>query len=302
MYLCSKIKTSAMLQSMTGYGKAEGSYQNKNITIEIRALNSKQSDINIKVPPVLREKELELRKKIGGKLDRGKINCMIAYEVSGKEQAATLNNPVIKSYIKQIKRISEDMRVEFDSRLLQAALQMPEAYENEEQELDEQEWQVVWETLGEALDEVVRFRKQEGEAIEKDFHGRIGQLEAYLQEIEPYEEARQEKIREKMHEKLKAYLSNFEVDQNRFEQELVYYLEKLDITEEKVRLGNHFSYFRDLLAQEKPVGKKLNFLTQEMGREINTIGSKSNDFEMQRLVVQMKDELEKIREQVMNVL
>lgn len=291
-----------MLQSMTGYGKAEGSYQNKNITIEIRALNSKQSDINIKVPPVLREKELELRKEIGGKLDRGKINCLIAYEVSGKEQAATLNNPVIKSYIKQIKRISEDMRVEFDSRLLQAALQMPEAYENEEEELDEQEWQVVWETLGVALDEVVRFRKQEGEAIEKDFHQRIGQLEAYLQEIEPYEEARVEKIREKMHEKLKAYLSNFEVDQNRFEQELVYYLEKLDITEEKVRLRNHFSYFRDLLGQEKPVGKKLNFLTQEMGREINTIGSKSNDFEMQRLVVQMKDELEKIREQVMNVL
>lgn len=291
-----------MLQSMTGYGKAEGSYQNKNITIEIRALNSKQSDINIKVPPELREKELELRKKIGGKLDRGKINCLVAYEVGGKEQAATLNNPVIKSYIKQIKRISEDMRVEFDSRLLQAALQMPEAYENEQEELDEQEWQVVWQTLGEALDEVVRFRKQEGEAIEKDFHERIGQLDAYLQEIEPYEEARVEKIREKMHEKLKAYLNNFEVDQNRFEQELVYYLEKLDITEEKVRLRNHFSYFRDLLAQEEPVGKKLNFLTQEMGREINTIGSKSNDFEMQRLVVQMKDELEKIREQVMNVL
>jgi uncharacterized protein (TIGR00255 family) len=194
------------------------------------------------------------------------------------------------------------MRVEFDSRLLQAALQMPEAYENEQEELDEQEWQVVWQTLGEALDEVVRFRKQEGEAIEKDFHERIGQLDAYLQEIEPYEEARVEKIREKMHEKLKAYLNNFEVDQNRFEQELVYYLEKLDITEEKVRLRNHFSYFRDLLAQEEPVGKKLNFLTQEMGREINTIGSKSNDFEMQRLVVQMKDELEKIREQVMNVL
>ena len=302
MYLCSKIKTSAMLQSMTGYGKAEGSYQNKNITIEIRALNSKQSDINIKTPPVLREKELDLRKKIGDKLDRGKINCLVAYEVSGKEQAATLNNPVIKSYIKQIKRISEDMRVEFDSRLLQAALQMPEAYENEEEELDEQEWQVVWKTLEEALDEVVRFRKQEGAAVEKDFHGRIGQLETYLQQIEPYEQARVERIREKMQEKLKAYLNNFEVDQNRFEQELVYYLEKLDITEEKVRLRNHFSYFRDLLAQEEPVGKKLNFLTQEIGREINTIGSKSNDFEMQRLVVQMKDELEKIREQVMNVL
>ena len=291
-----------MLQSMTGYGKAEGSYQNKNITIEIRALNSKQSDINIKTPPVLREKELDLRKKIGDKLDRGKINCLVAYEVSGKEQAATLNNPVIKSYIKQIKRISEDMRVEFDSRLLQAALQMPEAYENEEEELDEQEWQVVWKTLEEALDEVVRFRKQEGAAVEKDFHGRIGQLETYLQQIEPYEQARVERIREKMQEKLKAYLNNFEVDQNRFEQELVYYLEKLDITEEKVRLRNHFSYFRDLLAQEEPVGKKLNFLTQEIGREINTIGSKSNDFEMQRLVVQMKDELEKIREQVMNVL
>ena len=291
-----------MLQSMTGYGKAEGNYQNKKITIEIRALNSKQSDINIKLPPALKEKEIELRKKIGEYLGRGKISCMVFYEIQGKEQAATLNHSVVKSYIKQIRRISEDMRIGFDSRLLQTALQMPEAFEKEEEELNPEEWNVIWNTMEEALNEVVHFRKQEGQSIENDFRERMDMLKHYLQQIDPHEKARVERIREKLQEKLNSYRNNFEVDQNRFEQELVYYLEKFDITEEKVRLDNHFSYFRELLTQQEPVGKKLNFLTQEIGREINTIGSKSNDFEMQRLVVQMKDELEKIREQVMNVL
>lgn len=291
-----------MLQSMTGYGKAEKSYQNKAITIEIRSLNSKQSDINIKLPSTLKEKELELRKQISEQLERGKISCLITYEITGQDQAATLNNAVIKSYIKQIKRISEDLRVDFDSRLLQTALQMPEVLEKEEEELDEQQWQAVMQALAEALKETMEFRKQEGSAIERDFHERMDLLEQYLEQIEPYENARGERIKERLQEKLKAYRNDFEVDQNRFEQELVYYLEKLDITEEKVRLKNHFSYFRELLEEENAVGKKLNFLTQEIGREINTIGSKSNDSDMQRIVVQMKDELEKIREQVMNVL
>ena len=291
-----------MLQSMTGYGKAEGSYQNKNITIEIRALNSKQSDINLKLPSALKEKEIELRKRVGEYLGRGKISCLVYYEITDKDQAATLNQAVIKNYIKQIRRISEDLRINFDSRLLQTALQMPEAFEKEEEELKQEEWEVVWQAMEKALQEVVRFREQEGQAIENDFRERIEALKGYLQQIDPHEKARVERIRERLQEKLKTYQNNFEVDQNRFEQELVYYLEKLDITEEKVRLENHFSYFQELLSQQEPVGKKLNFLTQEIGREINTIGSKSNDFEMQRLVVQMKDELEKIREQVMNVL
>ncbi|MBS3806476.1 MAG: YicC family protein [Bacteroidales bacterium] len=291
-----------MLQSMTGYGKAEGSYLNKNITIEIRALNSKQSDINLKLPSALKEKEIELRKRVGEYLGRGKISGLVLYEVTGQDQAATLNQAVIKNYIKQIKRISDDQRINFDSRLLQTALQMPEAFEKEEEELRQEEWNVVWQTMEEALQEVIRFREQEGQAIENDFRGRIEALRNFLQQIDPHDKARVERIREKLQEKLKAYRNNFEVDQNRFEQELVYYLEKLDITEEKVRLENHFSYFLELLSQQEPVGKKLNFLTQEIGREINTIGSKSNDYEMQRLVVQMKDELEKIREQVMNVL
>lgn len=287
---------------MTGYGKAEGSYLNKNITIEIRALNSKQSDINLKLPSALKEKEIELRKRVGEYLGRGKISGLVLYEVTGQDQAATLNQAVIKNYIKQIKRISDDQRINFDSRLLQTALQMPEAFEKEEEELRQEEWNVVWQTMEEALQEVIRFREQEGQAIENDFRGRIEALRNFLQQIDPHDKARVERIREKLQEKLKAYRNNFEVDQNRFEQELVYYLEKLDITEEKVRLENHFSYFLELLSQQEPVGKKLNFLTQEIGREINTIGSKSNDYEMQRLVVQMKDELEKIREQVMNVL
>lgn len=287
---------------MTGYGKAEGSYLNKNITIEIRALNSKQSDISLKLPSALKEKEIELRKRVGEYLGRGKISGLVFYEATGQEQAATLNQAVIKKYIKQIKRISDDQRINFDSRLLQTALQMPEAYEKEEPEIKQEEWKVVWQTMEEALQEVIRFREQEGQAIENDLRERVEALRNFLHQIDPHDKARVERIREKLQEKLKAYRNNFEVDQNRFEQELVYYLEKLDITEEKVRLENHFSYLQELLSQQEPVGKKLNFLTQEIGREINTIGSKSNDFEMQRLVVQMKDELEKIREQVMNVL
>jgi uncharacterized protein (TIGR00255 family) len=287
---------------MTGYGKAEKSYQNKTITVEIRALNSKQGDVNMKLPSVLKEKELELRKRITERLERGKISCLVTYEITGQEQAPTLNNAVIKSYIKQIKRISEDLRIGFDSQLLQTALQMPEVIEREEEAPDEKEWEVLLQALDSALQETTEFREQEGSAIERDFRERMDGLEQYLEQIEPYENARVERIRERLQERLKAFRNDFEVDQNRFEQELVYYLEKLDITEEKVRLKNHLSYFRDLLEETNPVGKKLNFLTQEIGREINTIGSKSNDSDMQRIVVQMKDELEKIREQVMNVL
>ena len=291
-----------MLQSMTGYGRAEKSYQNKTITIEIRSLNSKQSDVNIKLPPVLKEKELELRKRISERLERGKISCLVTYEFTSQEQAPSLNNAVIRSYIKQIKRISEDLRIDFDSRLLQAALQMPDVIDREEGAPDEKEWEAVLQALEDALKEAVEFREQEGGAIERDFRERMDVLEQYLDQIEPYENARVEKVKERLQERLKALRNDFEVDQNRFEQELVYYLEKLDITEEKVRLKNHFSYFRDLLDEKNSVGKKLNFLTQEIGREINTIGSKSNDSDMQRIVVQMKDELEKIREQVLNVL
>ena len=291
-----------MLQSMTGYGRAEKSYQNKTITIEIRSLNSKQSDVNMKLPPVLKEKELELRKRINERLERGKISCLVTYEITGQEQAPSLNNAVIRSYIKQIKRISEDLRIEFDSRLLQTALQMPDVIDREEEAPDEKEWETVLQALEDALKEAVEFREQEGGAIERDFRERMDMLEQYLDQIEPYENARVERVKERLQERLKALRNDFEVDQNRFEQELVYYLEKLDITEEKVRLKNHFSYFRDLLDEKNSVGKKLNFLTQEIGREINTIGSKSNDSDMQRIVVQMKDELEKIREQVLNVL
>ena len=228
---------------MTGYGMAEKSYHNKNITVEIRSLNSKQGDINMKVPAVLKEKELELRRMIVDQLERGKINCLVYIEHTGTDQAATINIQVVKSYIKQIKRLSEDMRISFDARLLQTALQMPEAFQIEEESPDQEEWQVISQTMEEALLEVVRFRSQEGEAIEHDFRNRIQSLKKLLEEVEPHEKARTERIRERLQEKLKDFRQDFEVDQNRFEQELVYYLEKLDITDRKsTRLNSsHYS-------------------------------------------------------------
>ncbi len=291
-----------MIQSMTGYGKAQSSYQNKQITIEIKSLNSKQCDINFKLPYKLKEKELLLRNMITDRLKRGKISCVITYEITDEEQAATINTPVVKSYIRQIKRFSEDMKINFDSELLRTALTMPEAFEKEEEELTEEEWQFVQENMEEALSQCVEFRKQEGAAIAKDFKSRINLLSENINSIDPLEDKRIETIKDRLKERLNEIKNDFEIDQNRFDQEVVYYLEKMDITEEKVRLKNHIDYFLEMLETGEVVGKKLNFILQEMVREINTMGSKANDSEIQKIVVQMKDEVEKIREQVMNVL
>lgn len=291
-----------MLQSMTGYGKAQESFQNKNVIIEIKSLNSKQCDINIKLPYRFREKELELRKMIVNRLQRGKINCIVTYEITDEEKAAAINVPVVKSYIRQIKRFSEDMKIPFDSGLLSTAMTMPEAFEKEEDEFTQEEWQYIRKCMEEALDECIEFRKQEGAAIEKDFKSRIKGLTDFANSVDSYENKRIETIKDRLKERLNEIKGDFEVDQNRFDQEVLYYLEKMDITEEKVRLNNHTNYFFEILDCEEPVGKKLNFIIQEILREINTIGSKANNSDIQKIVVQMKNEVEKIREQLMNVL
>jgi uncharacterized protein (TIGR00255 family) len=287
---------------MTGYGKAEKQFQNKNVSVDIKALNSKQCDINMRLPQVLRNKEIELRKQINEGLYRGKISCTISYEETDEKKAALFNKQVVTNYVNQIREIAGDLSLNFDQELLRTALQMPESLVKEDEEISKEEFQIVKKVLEEAITDLIGFRKQEGDAIKKDLSARIVLLKSYLTEISNTEEARLEKVRERLHNKLGELKENYDLDENRFEQEVVYYIEKFDITEEKVRLKNHFDYFNEILEDDNPNGKKLLFITQEIGREINTIGSKANDSGLQKIVVQMKDELEKIKEQLMNVL
>jgi len=291
-----------MMQSMTGYGKAEKQFQNKNISVDIKALNSKQCDINMRLPQALRNKEIDLRKQINEGLYRGKISCTISYEETDENKAALFNKQVVKNYVNQIQEIAGDLSLNFDQELLRTALLMPESLVKEDEEISKEEFQMVKKVLEEAITDLIDFRKQEGEAIKNDLSSRIDLLKNYISEISKTEEARLEKVRERLHSKLRELKENYELDENRFEQEVVYYIEKFDITEEKVRLKNHFDYFNEILEDDNPNGKKLVFITQEIGREINTIGSKANDSGLQKIVVQMKDELEKIKEQLMNVL
>lgn len=291
-----------MLYSMTGFGKAEKNYHNKKISVEIRSLNSKHCDINVKIPYHLREKELEIRKIISNQLQRGKINCFLMQEISDEEKASLINDKVVKNYVKQIREITEEMHLEFGQELFRAALQMPEALEKHEEELDEKEWKIIYQTLMEAIEDLNVFRNQEGEAMKNDFRNRIDVMSGLLKEIAPYETDRINKVKEKLSDKFKEIQGDYDIDAYRFEQEVVYFLDKMDITEEKVRLENHFQYFLEMLDQPQSAGKKLGFIAQEMGREINTIGSKANDMNIQKIVVQLKDELEKIKEQLMNVL
>ncbi len=291
-----------MLFSMTGYGKAEKAYANKTISIEIKSLNSKYCDINIRVPQVLKEKELDIRKLISHKLQRGKISCYIEQEYADEEKASTINKAVVRNYIRQIRELTTEMDIPLGAELLRTALQMPDSLQKEEEELDEEEWNAISQTLHDAIQELENFREQEGEAIGKDFTERIKSMSDDLKEVEKFDKGRIDKVKERINERFKEIKNDYEMDPQRFEQELVYYLERFDITEEKVRLENHFKYFLEVMDKEQVAGKKLNFIAQEIGREINTIGSKANDSDIQRYVVRMKDELEKIKEQLMNVL
>lgn len=285
-----------MIQSMTGYGKAMVQLPAKKITIEIKSLNSKNIDLNARVPSYYREKELDMRKKIAAKLERGKIDFSIFVELTAEETAAKVNKPIVLEYMKQLREIA----ISDDFEMLKLAVKLPDALKVERDELDELEWVHVDQALEESLQKIMKYRMDEGAVLQKEFKMRVNNIQQLLEKIIKLDKARVEKIRERLHTSLAEIMADF--DQNRLEQELIFYLEKLDITEEIVRLKNHLSYFEDELNNKESNGKKLGFISQEMGREINTIGSKANDAPMQKNVVMMKDELEKIKEQLLNVL
>ncbi|MBT8301131.1 MAG: YicC family protein [Maribacter sp.] len=285
-----------MIQSMTGFGKHVVQLPSKKITVELKSLNSKNLDLNARMPSTYREKELELRKVIASSLVRGKIDFGLYIENTGDETSAQVNEAVVRQYMKQLETIAKGD----DIRLLEMALRLPDAMKTEREDIDEEEYKAIKEALKHALVEINKFRSEEGLVLEHDFLQRIKNMEVLLKEVIQMDPDRQATIRERLE---KAIIDvKVEVDENRFEQELIYYLEKYDITEEKVRLANHLDYFSKTLKSNDSNGKKLGFISQEIGREINTIGSKANYAPMQQLVVQMKDELEKIKEQMLNVL
>lgn len=281
---------------MTGFGKCETQFANKKITIELRTLNSKNIDLNIRTPHCYRELEAEFRKGINAKLLRGKVDVNVFVDHSGVESATVLNKEVIKAYLTQLSDIHQGDTTE----LLKMAVRLPDALKTEKEAIGEEETKAVLSLFDAAIEKVNQHRGKEGEALEKDFVHRLTQLSDLLEKVIALDPERKERV----NEKLNAALTQLEVniDRNRYEQELIYYLEKYDITEEKVRLANHIDYFKEIMGQNQANGKKLGFIAQEMGREINTIGSKANHAGLQKIVVQMKDELEKIKEQLLNVL
>jgi uncharacterized protein (TIGR00255 family) len=285
-----------MIQSMTGFGKHVVQLPGKKITVELKSLNSKSLDINTRIPQAYREKELAFRNAIAQALERGKIDFGLYVEANGEAASSRINEAVVRDYMGQLGNIAGGD----DLRLLEMALRLPDTLRTEREEMDPEELKAILEALRLGLEEVNRFRSEEGRTLEGDFTARIQTIQAYLQQVEDLDLDRLLAVRQRL-EKAVAELRET-VDPNRFEQELIYYLEKYDITEEKVRLAKHLEYFLQSLASEDSNGKKLGFICQEIGREINTIGSKANDAPMQRVVVQMKDELEKVKEQLLNVL
>lgn len=285
-----------MIQSMTGYGKSVLQLPNKKISIEIKSLNSKNLDLNTRMPSLYREKELEVRKLIASKLERGKIDFSLFMEITGEETSTQINKTVVKQYIRQLQEVVDGDATE----LLKMAIRMPDAVTTQRDEINEDEWSTIAKEINNALDKVQQYRLDEGKVLENEFFDRVDNISKLLDEVLAMDPERIEGVRERLHKGV-AELKE-KVDENRFEQELIFYIEKFDITEEKVRLTNHLDYFIKALHSDDSNGKKLGFISQEMGREINTIGSKSNYAPMQKLVVQMKDELEKIKEQLLNVL
>ncbi|MDT0553731.1 YicC/YloC family endoribonuclease [Urechidicola vernalis] len=285
-----------MLQSMTGYGKTELQLPTKKITIEIKSLNSKNLDLNVRTPSYYKEKEMKVRKTIASILVRGKVDFSIFVESIGQSSSSQINKETVVSYMNQLKEISPASELE----LLEMAIRLPETIQSKRESLDDNEWKEIEEGINTALKNIATYRKDEGEVLKQDFLKRIAVLQNLLDEVITIDPQRIENVKERLNKAISEIEAK--VDENRFEQELIYYLEKFDITEEKVRLKNHLDYFLTELNSETSNGKKLGFITQEIGREINTIGSKANFADMQKLVVQMKDELEKIKEQNLNVL
>lgn len=291
-----------MIQSMTGYGKAVTTYAGKKITIEVKSLNSKALDLNTRIAPLYREKEMEIRQLVAATLERGKVDFILWTEKDETQLATPINGTVLESYYKQICTLANEKNIPLPNDWFYTLLRLPDVMtKGEVEELTAEEWAVVRQGIEAALEQLVNFRKQEGEALYKKFSQNIDRIESLLKSIEPFEQSRVTKIREKITEALEKTLS-VDYDKNRLEQELIYYIEKLDINEEKQRLTNHLKYFRETMTEGHGQGKKLGFIAQEMGREINTTGSKSNQAEMQNIVVMMKDELEQIKEQVLNVM
>ena len=285
-----------MVTSMTGFGKTEAQWEDKSLNIEIRSLNSKSADINLRTPTYLREIDTEIRKRIAKKLHRGKIDLNIFIEFNGKNAPTAINASVVKGYMAQLKQIEKNNEIDH----LAIAMRLPDTLSSERNTLQEDEKKAVFNLLDDAIKNIETYRLDEGKVLEKDFLLRLDLIETYLEEVIKIDPERSKKIESKLRASLEEL--KIEIDSNRFEQELIFYLEKFDITEEKVRLQNHLDYFKKVLKNDFPNGKKLGFIAQEIGREINTIGSKANHSELQKIVVQMKDELEKIKEQLLNVL
>lgn len=288
---------------MTGYGKAEIHFNGKKIHAEIKSLNSKNLDLSARIAPIYREKEMEVRKFIAAQLERGKVDFNLWVEKDQATSFLPINQEAVKDYTRQIRAISESNNIPFPEQgIWEVLIKLPETMQpNVVEDLTEEEWNAASQAVAEAVGHLVEFRTQEGLALQKKFSEKIDNIERLLGEIEPFEKSRVEKIRQRLTERLEE-LKGVDYDKNRLEQELIYYIEKLDISEEKQRLANHLKYFRETMETSHGQGKKLGFIAQEMGREINTTGSKSNQAEMQNIVVKMKDELEQIKEQVLNAL
>lgn len=288
-----------MVQSMTGYGKAFAQVFNKKITIEIRSLNSKQQDLNIKMPPCYKAKEMIIRKQLGKRLQRGKIELILSQEVTNWGKRQVINKEIVRSYMDELKQM---ISTENELELLSIAMRMPEAIVAEEEPADEEEWAAIQKAIDRAIENIIDFRITEGKSLEEDFRLHTHAIYRLLESIEPLEKERVDNLKTRLKERCNDEIKSYKIDENRWEQELFFYLEKLDISEEKVRLKTHLDYFLEELSYEESCGKKLGFITQEIGREINTLGSKANHAALQRIVVQMKDELEKIKEQILNTL
>jgi uncharacterized protein (TIGR00255 family) len=286
---------------MTGFGKATTELEKRKVTVEIKSLNSKQLDLSVRMPNLYKEHEMEVRNMLSRELERGKVDFLIYVENIGNETANQINHNLLEGYYNQIKESARKLGIDTPIDWFSTLLRLPDVLKYESQEVDEAEWTAISKTIGEAKKQLLSFRKQEGAMLEKLFEEKIMNISQLLTDIEPHEAERVDKIKVRITEALHK-IEDFDYDKNRFEQEMIYYIEKLDINEEKARLTNHLSYFLETMKSGSGQGKKLGFISQEMGREINTMGSKSNHAEMQQIVVRMKDELEQIKEQVLNVL
>lgn len=287
-----------MLQSMTGFGKATGTYKGKKIVVELRALNSKSFDLYLKLPSLFKEKEIDVRKILGNNLDRGKIEAVISIENTGDNSDYVINKSLATKYYNELKDFSDSVGANVEN-LMSSIVRLPDVLVSQDEELTDEQWSFLEKCLLEAITNLKEFRLQEGASLQSDFENRIGEIDRLLKEVPKYESVRIENIRERMRKGLEEAKN---VDENRFEQELIFYIEKLDVSEEKVRLENHLNYFKETIETGGVIGKKLGFISQEIGREINTLGSKAQHAELQKLVVNMKDNLEKIKEQVLNTL